>query len=123
MKLLFFILVSVANIVAQTSDSYEVLYDNLEGTENNETDRTLAHYVPKSFYNVSAHKANYFLPISYRMEDNFEIKIDDLLDEFEEISESTSKNVLAQDYFNKASEFYDLLVHTQVELGFHKVER
>ncbi len=72
MKLLFFILVSVANIVAQTSESYEALYDNIKSSEDNATEKTLAQYVQKSTFNVSAHKANYFLPISYRMEDNFE---------------------------------------------------
>ena len=68
-------------------------------------------------------KYHIYMNLSDIQIDSMVIKIDDLLDEFEEISESTSKNILAQDYFNKASEFYDLLVRTQVELGFHKVER
>jgi len=55
--------------------------------------------------------------------DSMVLKIDDLLDEFEPLTQLTSSNALMQDYFNKADEFYTLLVNTQVELGFHKVER
>jgi len=51
------------------------------------------------------------------------LKIDDLLDEFEPLTQAKSVNSLMQDYFNKADSFYTLLVNAQVELGFHKVER
>ena len=55
--------------------------------------------------------------------DSMVLKIDDLLDEFEPLTQAKSSNPLVQDYFNKADAFYTLLVNTQVELGFHKVER
>ena len=51
------------------------------------------------------------------------LKIDDLLDEFETLTQATSLNSLIQDYYNRADAFYTLLVNAQVELGFHKVER
>ncbi len=51
------------------------------------------------------------------------LKIDDLLDEFEPLTQSKSTDNLMQEYFNKADTFYTLLVNAQVELGFHKVER
>jgi hypothetical protein len=57
------------------------------------------------------------------MIDSMVIKMDDLIDEFEPLIAMTSKNELIQQYFNKASIFYDLLVRAQVELGFYKVER
>ena len=55
--------------------------------------------------------------------DSMILKIDDLLDEFEALTQAKSKNRLMQDYFDKADSFYTLLVNAQVELGFHKVER
>ena len=55
--------------------------------------------------------------------DSMVMKIDDLLDEFEPLTQAKSSNPLVQDYFDKADAFYTLLVNTQVELGFHKVER
>ncbi|MEA1919285.1 MAG: hypothetical protein U9N52_05545 [Campylobacterota bacterium] len=55
--------------------------------------------------------------------DTMVLKIDDLLDEFEPLTQATSTNSLMQDYFDKADSFYTLLVNAQVELGFHKVER
>jgi len=57
------------------------------------------------------------------MIDNMVIKMDDLIDEFEPLISMTSKDELIQQYFDKASIFYDLLVRAQVELGFYKVER
>lgn len=57
------------------------------------------------------------------MIDSMVIKMDDLIDEFEPLIAMTSKNELIQQYFDKASIFYDLLVRAQVELGFYKVER
>ena len=55
--------------------------------------------------------------------DTMVLKIDDLLDEFEQLTQAKSTNSLMQDYFDKADSFYTLLVNVQVELGFHKVER
>jgi hypothetical protein len=55
--------------------------------------------------------------------DTMVLKIDDLLDEFEPLTQAKSTNSLVQDYFDKADSFYTLLVNAQVELGFHKVER
>ncbi len=52
------------------SNIYGPLYENLDKNENSKTAETLEQYVKKQ-YNVSAHEANYFLPISYRFEDNF----------------------------------------------------
>jgi len=55
--------------------------------------------------------------------DSMVLKMDDLLDEFEPLTQAKSSNTLLQDYYNKADSFYTLLVNAQVELGFHKVER
>ena len=55
--------------------------------------------------------------------DSMVMKIDDLLDEFEPLTMKKSDNKLVQEYYDKADAFYTLLVNTQVELGFHKVER
>ena len=55
--------------------------------------------------------------------DSMVIKIDDLLDEFEPLTRKKSNNTLVQEYYNKVDTFYTLLVNTQIELGFHKVER
>jgi len=55
--------------------------------------------------------------------DSMVFKIDDLLDEFEPLTQAKSSNKLMQDYFKKADSFYSLLVNAQVELGFYKVER
>jgi len=55
--------------------------------------------------------------------DTMVLKIDDLLDEFEPLTQAKSTNSLMQDYFDKADSFYTLLINAQVELGFHKVER
>ncbi len=57
------------------------------------------------------------------MIDSMVLKMDDLIDEFEPLVSMTSKNELIQQYFDKAAIFYDLLVRSQVELGFYKVER
>ena len=51
------------------------------------------------------------------------LKINDLLDEFEALTQATSSNSLIQDYYNRVDAFYILLINAQVELGFHKVER
>ena len=55
--------------------------------------------------------------------DSMVMKIDDLLDEFELLIMKKSDTKLVQEYYDKADAFYTLLVNTQVELGFHKVER
>ncbi len=55
--------------------------------------------------------------------DSMVMKIDDLLDEFEPLTMKKSDTKLVQEYYDKADAFYTLLVNTQVELGFHKVER
>lgn len=64
-----------------------------------------------------------YMNLTNLMIDNMVIKMDDLIDEFEPLISMTSKNELIRQYFDKASVFYDLLVRTQVELGFYKVER
>ena len=52
------------------SNVNDPLYENLDKNENSQTEQTIEQYIKKQ-YNVSAHKANYFLPISYRFEDNY----------------------------------------------------
>ncbi len=69
MKSLILLIVTFAALFAE-SESTDVLYGNLEKVDT-ETQKTIQQYL-ESAYNVSAHKANYFLPASYRMEDNFE---------------------------------------------------
>ncbi|HEX5623571.1 MAG TPA: hypothetical protein VFX57_03920 [Sulfuricurvum sp.] len=64
-----------------------------------------------------------YMNLSNMMIDAMVIKMDDLIDEFEPLVSMTSKNELIQQYFDKASIFYDLLVRAQVELGFYKLER
>ncbi|MCX6052335.1 MAG: hypothetical protein NTZ60_07445 [Campylobacterales bacterium] len=64
-----------------------------------------------------------YMNLSNSMIDNMVIKLDDLIDEFEPLASMTSKNELIEQYFDKASLFYDLLIRAQVELGFYKVER
>ena len=64
-----------------------------------------------------------YMNLSNVMIDDMLIKMDDLIDEFELLASMSSDNELVQQYFNKTSVFYDLLVRGQVELGFYKVER
>ena len=64
-----------------------------------------------------------YMNLSDMQIDTMVLKIDDLLDEFEPLTQAKSTNSLMQDYFDKADSFYTLLVNAQVELGFHKVER
>ncbi len=44
---------------------------------------------------------------------------DDLIDEFEDMQNITSANKLKKDYYEKADNFYTLLVNLQAELGFY----
>lgn len=55
--------------------------------------------------------------------ENMILEIDDLLDEFEPLTELKSSKKLMRDYIDKADKFYTLLVNVQVALGFYKVER
>lgn len=64
-----------------------------------------------------------YMNLSNLMLDDMLLKMDDLIDEFEPLATMSSHNELIQQYFDKASLFYDLLVRAQVELGFYKVER
>ncbi len=41
------------------------LYESLKKSQNQETQNTIRQYT-QSLYNIKAHKANYFLPVSYR---------------------------------------------------------
>jgi len=68
-------------------------------------------------------KYHKYMNLSDTQIDSMVMKIDDLLDEFEPLTLKKSNNELVQEYYNKADAFYTLLVNTQVELGFHKVER
>jgi len=68
-------------------------------------------------------KYHKYMNLSDTQIDSMVMKIDDLLDEFEPLTIKKSNNELVQEYYNKADAFYTLLVNTQVELGFHKVER
>jgi hypothetical protein len=68
-------------------------------------------------------KYHKYMNLSDMQIDTMVLKIDDLLDEFEPLTQAKSTNSLVQDYFDKADSFYTLLVNAQVELGFHKVER
>jgi hypothetical protein len=68
-------------------------------------------------------KYHKYMSLSDMQIDTMILKIDDLLDEFEPLTQAKSTNSLMQDYFDKADSFYTILVNAQVELGFHKVER
>lgn len=46
------------------------IFKVLDRVDDNETQETLRQYV-QSLYNFKAHNANYFLPISYRYDDNY----------------------------------------------------
>lgn len=70
MKSLFLVIFVVTGLFAQ-QNIYEPLYKNFDHDEDNVTELTIQNYVTSN-YNVSAYNANFFLPISYRFEDNFE---------------------------------------------------
>lgn len=46
------------------------LFLSLDKLQNSETEDTMSQYA-KSLYNIKAHEANYFLPISYRYDSNY----------------------------------------------------
>ena len=68
-------------------------------------------------------KYHKYMNLSDTQIDSMVMKIDDLLDEFEPLTIKKSDNELVREYYDKADAFYTLLVNTQVELGFYKVER
>jgi len=49
--------------------------------------------------------------------------LDTIIDEFLPLTEKTSTDKIESDYYNLVKEFVDVMVDTQVELGFYKVER
>ena len=49
--------------------------------------------------------------------------LDAIIEDYKDIAEKTSKNSLEAKYYDVASEFLDVVVAAQVELGFYKVER
>lgn len=55
--------------------------------------------------------------------DKMVLDIDDMIDLFEEYEEKRSSSELLDAYYQKAARFHDLLIRTQVALGFFKVER
>ncbi len=65
MKLPFLFLILISTTFANESIYYP-LFENITKSEDNQTISTLQQYV-KSDYNVHAHEANYFLPLSYRI--------------------------------------------------------
>jgi len=68
-------------------------------------------------------KYHKYMNLSDTQIDSMVMKIDDLLDEFEPLTIKKSDNELVREYYDKADAFYTLLVNTQVELGFYKIER
>ena len=69
-KVLFLILMIILNLSAKQFTRDE-LYNNISLDEQDkETKETIKQHVNSAF-NLSAHKANYFLPLSYRFQDNF----------------------------------------------------
>jgi hypothetical protein len=97
---------------------------NINDIQNNEdiVKRIMLLSASYTFFNdlLKYHK---YMNLSDEQIDTMVLKIDDLLDEFEPLTQTKSTNPLMQDYFDKVNSFYTLLVNTQVELGFHKVER
>ncbi len=72
-RIVYLLLIILFNLTAQ--ESRDSIYNNIFLNENNETQATIRKYVNSS-YNVSPYKANYFLPLSYRSDNNY-IKIID----------------------------------------------
>ena len=97
---------------------------NINDIQNNEeiVKRIMLLSASYTFFNdlLKYHK---YMNLSDEQIDTMVLKIDDLLDELEPLTQTKSTNPLMQDYFDKVNSFYTLLVNTQVELGFHKVER
>ena len=50
--------------------NYNFLFDNIVHSEDNETKETVKKYIYSS-YNLKAHKTNYFIPISYRLKEEY----------------------------------------------------
>ncbi len=68
-KIVFLLFLMFVGLSAQ--ESREDLYANISlDDEHNITKATIKQYVTSSF-NVSAHQANYFLPVSYRFKDDY----------------------------------------------------
>jgi hypothetical protein len=69
------------------------------------------------------HKYHQYMQLSNEQIESFILDLDDLIDNFEDITNKTSSNQLLNDYYKKADEFYTLLVNCQVELGFYLSDR
>ncbi len=67
-KFICLIFITILSLSAQ--ESRENIYNNIFLSENSETKATIRQYI-NSAYNISAYKANYFLPISYRIDNNY----------------------------------------------------
>ena len=68
-------------------------------------------------------KYYYYMDLSNEQIENFVLALDDLIDEFEDMQNITSANKLKKDYYEKADNFYTLLVNLQAELGFYLSDR
>lgn len=68
-------------------------------------------------------KYYYHMELSNEQIESFVLGLDDLVDEFEEMQNMTSANQLKKDYYQKADDFYTLLVNLQTELGFYLSDR
>ena len=75
-----------------------------------------------TFFN-DLYKYHKYMQLSNEQIEQFILDIDDLIDEFEDITGKSSSNHLKNDYFKKADEFYTLLINLQVELGFYLSDR
>jgi len=53
------------NPLRDTTKTHKLIYNTLEKSDDTKTQETIAQYT-QSLYNIKAHKANYFLPLSYR---------------------------------------------------------
>lgn len=69
------------------------------------------------------HKYHKEMNLSDESIENFILSLDDLIDEFEEFEYASSSNKYQNEYNEKARYFYDLLVKTQIELGFYLSDR
>lgn len=69
------------------------------------------------------HKYHKEMNLSDESLENFILSLDDLIDEFEDFEYATSSNKYQNEYNEKARYFYDLLVKTQIELGFYLSDR
>lgn len=69
MKKLLLLMIFVISIKAN-QDDYAQMFRNINPSEDNVTKETLKRYIYSS-YNLKAHHTNYFLPMSYRLEDDY----------------------------------------------------